>query len=319
MESKKRINYINDYLKEKFGERTLKIGIDGGFTCPNRDGKKGVGGCIFCSKRGSGEHLSSNLSIEEQIDKYFNSYKSSRANKFILYFQNYSNTYDTIENLKRKYDLAISTAQKVICKNNLSKEIVGISIATRPDCINEAICDLLASYTSNYYVSVELGLQTANDNIGAIINRCYTSQDFENAVKMLNKNKIDTIAHIMVGLPGETHNDIANTISFLNKLKIQGIKIHSTYIVKNTMLEQMYNNKEYTPISLDDYLNEVIFIITHLRSDIVIHRISGDAPKNLLVAPEWNLHKKWVMNGVTQELEKNDLYQGMYLQEKKLS
>lgn len=319
MESKKRINYINDYLKEKFGERTLKIGIDGGFTCPNRDGKKGVGGCIFCSKRGSGEHLSSNLSIEEQIEKYFNSYKSSRANKFILYFQNYSNTYDTIENLKRKYDLAISTAQKVINKNNLSKEIVGISVATRPDCINEDICNLLASYTSNYYVSVELGLQTANDNIGTLINRCYTSQDFENAANILAKNKIDTVAHIMVGLPGETHNDIANTISFLNKLKIQGIKIHSTYIVKNTMLEKMYNNKEYTPISFNNYLNEVIFIITHLRSDIVIHRISGDAPKSLLVAPEWNLHKKWVMNGVTQELEKNDLYQGMYLQEKKLS
>ena len=301
MEQTKRYNHLNEYLKNKFGERTLKICVDGGFTCPNRDGKIGTGGCIFCSERGSGDHIDSTLSIKKQVEEYFKSYRAKRANKFIVYFQNYTNTYDSIENLKKKYDAAL-----------IDDRIVGIAIATRPDCINEEIAQLIKSYSNKYYVWVELGLQTSNDNIGKIINRGYNTSEFSRAVDILNKYNIDVVAHIMVGLPNETKNDIKNTVKFINNSKIAGIKIHSTYIVKNTILENMYLNGEYTPITLEYYLDCLTYIITHINSNIVIHRISGDAPKNLLIAPEWNLHKKWILNGFEKILKNENLFQGKY-------
>ena len=301
MEQTKRYNHLNEYLKNKFGERTLKICVDGGFTCPNRDGKIGTGGCIFCSERGSGDHMDSTLSIKKQVEEYFKSYKVERANKFIVYFQNYTNTYDSIENLKKKYDAAL-----------IDDRIVGIAIATRPDCINEEIAQLIKSYSNKYYVWVELGLQTSNDNIGKIINRGYNTRQFSRAVDILNKYNIDVVAYIMVGLPNETKNDIKNTVKFINNSKIAGIKIHSTYIVKNTILENMYLNGEYTPITLEYYLDCLTYIITHINSNIVIHRISGDAPKDLLIAPEWNLHKKWILNGFEKILNNENLFQGKY-------
>ncbi len=301
MEQTKRYNHLNEYLKNKFGERTLKICVDGGFTCPNRDGKIGTGGCIFCSERGSGDHMDSTLSIKKQVEEYFKSYRAKRANKFIVYFQNYTNTYDSIENLKKKYDAAL-----------IDDRIVGIAIATRPDCINEEIAQLIKSYSNKYYVWVELGLQTSNDNIGKIINRGYNTRQFSRAVDILNKYNIDVVAHIMVGLPNETKNDIKNTVKFINNSKIAGIKIHSTYIVKNTILENMYLNGEYTPITLEYYLDCLTYIITHINSNIVIHRISGDAPKDLLIAPEWNLHKKWILNGFEKILKNENLFQGKY-------
>ena len=301
MEQTKRYNHLNEYLKNKFGERTLKICVDGGFTCPNRDGKIGTGGCIFCSERGSGDHIDSTLSIKKQVEEYFKSYRAERANKFIVYFQNYTNTYDSIENLKKKYDAAL-----------IDDRIVGIAIATRPDCINEEIAQLIKSYSNKYYVWVELGLQTSNDHIGKIINRGYNTSEFSKAVDILNKYNIDVVAHIMVGLPNETKNDIKNTVKFINNSKIAGIKIHSTYIVKNTILENMYLNGEYTPITLEYYLDCLTYIITHINSNIVIHRISGDAPKNLLIAPDWNLHKKWILNGFEKILKNENLFQGKY-------
>ncbi len=310
---KQRMNYINDVLKEKYGERTLKIGIDGGFTCPNRDGSKAFGGCAFCSTRGSGEHLKS-VPIHEQLESYFSSYKASRANSFILYFQNFSNTYDTIPNLKEKYEEAIVGANEIIRQKSLNKKIVGLSIATRPDCISKEVCKLLSSYQNKLDVTVELGLQTANDATKQNLNLCYTNEDFLNAVMLLQKYHIDIVAHVMVGLPFETHEDLLKTVQFLNGIPIQGIKIHSTYVVKNTKLEEMYVKGEYSPLSLESYLQEVMFIISHIRKDIVIHRISGDAPKELLVAPEWNRHKKWILNGVMNRLAKEDIWQGMEYQ-----
>mgnify|MGYP005767902293 FL=1 len=331
MEDLERYKHLNKYLKEKFGERTLKICIDGGFTCPNRDGTKGYGGCIFCSENGSGEHIkfikcsngqnfchntaltnsASSIadnntfnSISAQVKNHFKSYKAERANKFIAYFQNFTNTYDTLENLKRKYDAAL-----------IDNRIVGLSVATRPDCIDENIAELLKSYADKYYVSVELGLQTANEKTGKIINRRYTNADFTTAVTILNKYNIDVISHIMVGLPNETEKDIQNTVNFLNKHNIQGIKIHSCYIVKNTRLAEMYDEGKYTPLKLDDYLNSCAYILTHISPDVVIHRVSGDAPKDLLVAPDWNLHKKWIINGLDKLLRERDLWQGMEYEE----
>lgn len=307
MEDIERYKHLNKYLKGRFGERTLKICIDGGFTCPNRDGKCGTGGCIFCSEKGSGElisYASGNNSVDKiknQVINYFSSYRSERANKFIAYFQNFTNTYDSLENLKAKYDAAL-----------IDDRIVGLEVATRPDCINEDVVKLLKSYTEKYYVCVELGLQTSNDNTGTLINRGYTSNQFTKAVELLNKYNIDVVTHIMVGLPSEDFDDVKNTVNFINSHNIQGIKIHSTYVVKNTTLADMYFKGAYEPISLEYYLNCLTYIVTHISPDIVIHRISGDAPKDLLIAPEWNLHKKWVLNGFDKILREQDLWQGKY-------
>ena len=303
MENKERYNHLNTYYKNKFGERTLKICIDAGFTCPNRDGTLSNSGCIFCSEKGSGELIKySSQHIENQVTNFLNSYRGKRANKFIAYFQNFTNTYDTLENLKEKYDSAL----------NANDKIVGLSVATRPDCITEEIAKLLASYLDKYNVSVELGLQTSNNNIGKIINRCYSSSQFTEAVKILRKYNIEVIAHMMIGLPTETFDDIKNTVDFINKHDIQGLKIHSTYIVKNTILADMYFNKKYEPITLEYYLDSLAYVITHIRKDLIIHRISGDAPKDLLVAPEWNLHKKWILNGFEKLLKGQNLWQGKF-------
>ena len=303
METRERYNHLNTYYKNKFGERTLKICIDAGFSCPNRDGTLSNSGCIFCSEKGSGELIKySNQHIENQVTNFLNSYRGNRANKFIAYFQNFTNTYDTLENLKEKYDSAL----------NASDKIVGLSVATRPDCITEEIAKLLASYLDKYNVSVELGLQTSNNNIGKIINRCYSSSQFTEAVKILRKYNIEVIAHMMIGLPTETFDDIKNTVDFINKHDIQGLKIHSTYIVKNTILADMYFNKKYEPITLEYYLDSLAYVITHIRKDLIIHRISGDAPKDLLVAPEWNLHKKWILNGFEKLLKEQDFWQGKF-------
>jgi len=305
---KNRYNKLNEYYKEKFGERTLKICIDGGFTCPNRDGTCGTGGCIFCSEKGSGELIKNNTEdISRQVEEYLNSYRAKRANKFIVYFQNFSNTYDTLDNLKKKYDSAL-----------IDDRIVGLSIATRPDCINEEIAKLIKTYSEKYYVCVELGLQTASNEIGEIINRGYTTEQFVEAIKLLNKYEIDAIAHIMCGLPGEEKDgknvpkQIKETANLINSLDIQGVKIHSTYVVKNTNLAEMYENGEYIPLTLEEYFEDLTYIITHVNPNVIVHRICADAPKDILIAPDWNAHKKWVMNGLEKIMEENDLWQGKF-------
>ena len=302
MNDMERYRHLNEYYKNKFGERTLKICVDGGFTCPNRDGTKGYGGCIYCSEKGSGELITNAAkSISDQVKHYFTTYRAERANKFIVYFQNFTNTYDTIENLKLKYDSAL-----------IDDRIVGLAIGTRPDCINDEIAKLLKSYTDKYYVCVELGLQTSNDEIGKIINRGYTSKDFTNAVEILNKYDIDVVAHIMVGLPNETHEDVMNTVDFINSHKLEGVKIHSTYVVENTVLADMYKKGKYKALDLDDYIETLIDIMTHLNPDFIIHRISGDAPKDILVAPNWNKHKMWILHGFEKRFRARDLWQGKY-------
>lgn len=307
METQYRYNKLNNYFKNKYGEKTLKICIDGGFTCPNRDGSLSNKGCIFCSQMGSGEHLShynktdfTNINIKEQIISYFNSYKAKRANKFIAYFQNFTNTYDSIENLKAKYNSAL-----------IDDRIVCLDIATRPDCINEDICKMLTFFKKKVDVFVELGLQTSNDKTGMFINRCYNSDVFTYALSLLNKYNIESIVHIMIGLPNETELDLKNTVDFLNCHNYQGLKIHSTYVVKNTQLEKLYLEKKYEPISLDYYIKNACYVLTHINPNIIIHKISGDAPKDILVAPKWNSHKKLILNGIDKYMRENDLYQGM--------
>ena len=298
MENIERYKHFNKYLKDKFGERTLKICIDGGFSCPNRINSTG---CIFCSERGSGEHLKSTQNISDQVKNHLNSYKGERANKFIAYFQNFTNTFAPIDILKEKYDSAL-----------IDKRIVALAIATRPDCINEDVCQLLKSYTDKYYVWVELGLQTSNNTVGELINRGYSSEQFTTAVTLLNKYNIDVVTHIMIGLPGENFEDLKNTVNFINSHDIQGLKIHCTYVVEHTVLADMLHKNTYTPITLDYYLECVTYVLTHINPNIVIHRVSGDAPKDILIAPEWNSHKKWIINGLDKILREQDLWQGMF-------
>ena len=300
IEKEERYLHLNKWLKQKFGERVLKICVDGGFTCPNRDGTCGKGGCIFCSGQGSGEHIKLH-NIEKQILNHLESYRGERANKFLVYFQNFSNTYDKIENLKKKYDCAF-----------VSEKIVGLDIATRPDCINEEIVALLKSYKERGYVCVELGLQTSNEETAKAINRGYKNEIFTTAVKLLNKNGIDVIVHIMIGIPNANLKGIEKTINCINKHNIQGIKIHSTYILKNTKLNELYLKGEYNPLTLDEYIEKAGFVISHLKNNVVVHRVSGDAPKELLVAPEWNVHKKLVLNGLEKYLKEKNLFQGKF-------
>lgn len=295
-------NRLNEYLKNKLGGRTLKICIDGGFTCPNRDGKCGTGGCIFCGEKGSGESTRAG-SIRAQVKNHLASYRGDRAERFIAYFQNFTNTYAPVEVLKSRYDEALC-----------DKRIVGLAVATRPDCINREVAELLKSYKDKgLYVWVELGLQTVNEEVGKLINRGYTNNDFEKASKLLNEAGIDDICtHIMIGLPNEKEGDIDDIINFVNSQKVWGIKIHSTYVIQGTRLEEMYKKGEYKPIDREEYIDKVIYILTRLRPDIVVHRITGDAPKDILVAPSWSTHKKLVLNSVDNSMRKDHLYQGMY-------
>lgn len=293
-----RYNHFNDFLKNKFGERTLKICIDGGFSCPNRDGKCGVGGCSFCGERGSGENTR-NIDIAKQVKDHLASYRGERANKFIAYFQNFSNTYADIKTLKQRYDEAL-----------IDDRIVALSVATRPDCINEEVVSLLKTYKDKYYVYVELGLQTVNEKVANDFNRGYKNSDFVRAVELLNGADIDVVTHIMVGLPGEEECDVINTVKFINSLKIMGVKIHSTYVIKDTRLEELYNNKKYIPPKLCEYVDKVCEIISNLREDIIVCRITGDAPKNLLVAPSWNVRKKIILNSITKALNDRNIMQG---------
>ena len=299
---KLRYNKLNTYLSTKFGGRVLKVCVDGGFTCPNRDGTKGHGGCIYCSELGSGELINKTSSISSQVTNFLSSYRGQRANKFIVYFQNFTCTYDSIDSLKQKYNEALCADSKII----------GLSIATRPDCITKEVCSLLSSYLDKYHVSVELGLQTANNKIGDTINRCYTTQDFVTAVKLLHEHGIEVVAHMMIGLPNESRQDIVDTVNLLNSVGVDGVKIHSTYVVKNTKLHDLYVSGNYTPITFDYYVDSVIYAITHFNPNIVIHRITGDAPKDILVAPQWNKSKKVVMNTIHNVLEHDNLHQGMY-------
>ena len=302
---KVRYNHLNSYLKDKFGSRTLKVCVDGGFTCPNRDGKVSFGGCIFCGDMGAGDLIKYRSgcvyqSIVNQINGFLNSYRGERAEKFIVYFQSFTNTYDTIENLKKKYDTALASSDK----------FVGLEVATRPDCIDEEVAKLLASYKDRYYVCVELGLQTASDDIGKLINRGYTTEDFANAVKILKKYDIDIVAHIMVGLPKETIKSVEDTVDFVNKCGVNGVKLHSTYVMKNTKLAQMYEVGEYEPISQEYYVDMVAKIISNLNLDIIIHRINADPPKSELEAPLWVARKKLVINAINKSLNDKDIMQG---------
>ncbi len=293
------INNVNDYFKELFGDKVYKISLNAGLTCPNRDGKIGTRGCIFCSEGGSGDFAPPpSLSITEQIEKGKALVANKiKTNKYIAYFQAYTNTYGSIDYLRKIYYEAIN-----------HPDIVAVSIATRPDCVDPPIAALLKELNQIKPVFVELGLQTSNETSAVFIRRGYTNEVFEIAVSLLNGLSI--IAHIIIGLPYEAPTDILNTIKYINGFPIHGVKLQLLHILKNTDLYTYYLQSPFHILSLEEYGDLLIMCINNLRPDIVIHRLTGDGPKKLLVEPAFSSNKKLVLNYINNRLRNENVIQG---------
>lgn len=291
-----------DYmLREKFGEKIYKVALNGGMTCPNRDGTLGSRGCIFCSAGGSGDFAGSRQdSITQQIEKQAASIRQKRGvAKFIAYFQAYTNTYAPVDYLRKIYTEAIS-----------HPDIVAISIGTRPDCLDEDILQFLDELNQKKPVWVELGLQTIHETTARYIRRGYPLSCFEQAVSELRKRNLDVIVHTILGLPGESKNDILSTIEYLNHRDIQGIKLQLLHVLKGTDLAEDYLAGKFQVYSMEEYLELVIDCLEHLNPEIVIHRLTGDGPKDLLIAPLWSSAKRTVLNTLHRECKLRHAFQG---------
>ena len=288
---------LSGYFREKYGRRLSKICIDGGFSCPNRDGRISHGGCIYCGERGAGEHIDPCLSIDEQVKA---SLKDAGEDQlFVAYFQNFTNTYAPVNVLKERYDAAL-----------IDTRIRVLAIGTRPDCIDDEIADLISSYKDRADVWVELGLQTASDRTADLINRGYHRKAFENAMEILEKHGIPVVVHLIVGLPGENEEDIKDTVEYINRFNVFGIKIHSIYVMKGTELENMYLRGDYIPPTEEYYTDMAAYILSHISPDIVVHRLTGDCPRDMLVAPRWNGKKSEIIQTIVDKMAKNGLSQG---------
>ncbi len=296
----KKYNILSPYLRSRYdGKRVGKICIDGGFTCPNRDGTCGHGGCIFCGERGAGEHIDGSASIEAQTRAFLASPSAEKAGVYAAYFQNFTNTYAPTDVLFERYSSAL-----------IDPRIRILAVGTRPDCIDTERADLLARFTKTHDVWCELGLQTSNDETARLCNRGYPTSRFAEAATMLAERGIEVIAHVMIGLPGETDEDVFKTVRFVNSLPVKGLKLHSLYVMKDTVLADMYERGEYVPLALDGYIRTVTGAICRTRPDIIFHRVTGDAPHELLIAPEWNLEKNRTVTLIDKYMSENGLYQG---------
>lgn len=289
---------LSGYFREKYNGKISKICIDGGFTCPNRDGRCGYGGCIFCGERGAGEHIDATLSIKEQVLSYLSRHHDTGG--YIAYFQNFTNTYAPVSILKERYDSAL-----------IDDRILSLAVGTRPDCIDDDVASLLQSYKDKYDVWVEMGLQSADDRTALVINRGYKTSIFSSAMDILSRHSIPVVVHIIIGLPGETIENVIETISYINTFDdIWGIKIHSLYVMEGTVLGEMYKRGEYKPWRREEYIEAVTLALAHLREDIVIHRLTGDSPKDMLLAPEWNRDKNRILNDITRRMNEKGWRQG---------
>lgn len=297
----KRYNTLNNSLRNKFGEKIVKVSLDGGFSCPNRDGTISYLGCTFCSEKGSGDFSSdSRLSISKQFEQSKLRTKGKwESSKYIAYFQAFTNTYDKPENLRYKYSEALK-----------QKGVVGISIATRPDCLDFDVLDVIDELNEKTYVIIELGLQTISDKTSKDINRGYNLSVFETALKRLRDIKVDVVVHVIFGLPGETKEEMFETIKYLSTKDIQGIKFHLLHVIKNTPLENQYKNKKIDFLTEKEYIYLVAESIAMLPTNVVVHRLTGDSPRDLLIGPIWSLNKWSVLNGIDGYLKDNNLWQG---------
>ncbi len=292
---------LNSYLRRRFGERVQKITLDAGLTCPNRDGRVGVGGCLYCNVRGSGTGAwAKGLSITRQLEQ--GAARLGRrygARKFIAYFQSFSNTYGPMERLRALYDEALAFPG-----------VQGLSIATRPDCLNEAVVDLLSGYAQNRPVWLELGLQSSQDRTLKLINRGHDVACFADAVKRAAMRGLEVVAHVILGLPGEELRHMAATARFVAGLPIQGVKIHLLYVIRGSGLESLYQTGVYRPLIEAAYVQAVVDFIEFLPPHQIIHRLTGDPHPEELVAPAWCLDKNRVLRLIKEEFARRGSRQG---------
>lgn len=298
---------LNTYFKNVYGEKIYKVALDGGMTCPNRDGSLDTRGCIFCSEGGSGEFAASfdrlhpNIGAQLAIGKEFIKDKNP-SGKFVAYFQPFTNTYAPIPYLRALYTAAL-----------LDDDVVGLSIATRPDCLSGPVLELLEDLKMEYpdkFIWIELGLQTIRRQSAEYIRRGYDLSVFETAVRNLHAISIPTIIHIILGLPGETKADMLSAIEYLNTFPIFGIKLQLLHVLRGTDLAHDYADRKFEVLSQTEYTDILIDCIEHLSPEIVIHRLTGDGPKELLLAPLWSTNKKGVLNTLLKEMKIRGSYQG---------
>ncbi|MGC9142103.1 MAG: TIGR01212 family radical SAM protein [Caldimicrobium sp.] len=293
---------LNQFLKEKFGEKVRKIPLDAGFTCPNRDGTKGKGGCIYCDLKGSGTGLGQRLSLKEQIEFFLERFKKRGYQKFIAYFQSFSNTYGPLLKLKETYRIILNYP-----------EIVGLAIGTRPDCIDKEVIKLLKEFQHlGYYLWIELGLQSKHNQTLKLINRGHTFEDFLSAYYLLKEEEIPVVVHIIFGLPKEDREMMLETVETLSELKPEGIKFHALYILEGTPLSELYKAGQVRELSLEEYRSLVGEALSLLPRYTVIHRLTSDPPKEGLLAPLWLLDKNKVLNAITDYMKEKGLYQGKF-------
>jgi radical SAM protein (TIGR01212 family) len=297
----KRYHTLNYYYQNKYGSKVFKVSLNGNFTCPNLDGSKSDKGCIYCSKTGSGEYGGNPLKpLKEQFEEVRNVLDKKWPNsKYIVYFQARTNTYAPLNKLKSLYEEAISLPN-----------VIGINVATRPDSISLETYDYLEELNKRTNLTIELGLQTIHDSTSELINRCHTLEEFEKSVYELKKRNINTVVHIINGLPYETKEMMLETVKYLNKLKIDGIKIHMLSILKGTELEIMYNKNPFHILTKEEYVDIVVSQLELLDENIVIHRITGDPDKNEVVEPLWLIKKFCVLNDIDKLMVSRNTYQG---------
>ncbi|MDE6567698.1 MAG: TIGR01212 family radical SAM protein [Lachnospiraceae bacterium] len=284
---------LNQYLQDTFGQKIYKISLDGGFTCPNRDGTLDTRGCIFCSQAGSGEFAQSRKdSITQQIEKGKERLKDKIQNgKYIAYFQAFTNTYAPVERLRELYEEAIS-----------HPDIAILSIATRPDCLSEKVLLLLQELNKKKPVWIELGLQTIHESSAIYIRRGYPLSIYDEAVKNVKRIGVPIIVHVILGLPGETPEQMKETVSYVEKSGADGIKLQLLHVIKGTDLEKDYRAGKFRTLKMEEYVNLVADCIALLPPDMVIHRLTGDGDRKTLVAPLWSLHKKRVLNAINKKI-----------------
>ena len=297
----KRYHTLDYFYKNKFGCKIAKISLNGGFSCPNKDGTKGVGGCIYCSKLGSGDYAGNPLkSIKDQfmeIKKVMD--KKWHDTKYIAYFQANTNTYAPVKILKEKYEKVLKI-----------DGVVGINIATRSDSITDECLDYLEELNKKTFLNIELGLQTIHEKTNILINRGETLKEFEDMVKKLRKRHINVIVHIINGLPYETKEMMLETVKYVNNLDIQGIKIHMLHIIKNTELANLYEREHFHVLTKEEYVDIVCDQLELLREEIVINRITGDPNPNELIEPTWLIKKFGVLNEIDKEMVRRNIFQG---------
>ncbi len=297
----KRYHTLNYHVKNKYNCKVVKISLNAGFTCPNLDGRVGYGGCIYCSPTGSGEFGGNiNKSLEEQFYEVKEKIDRKWPNsKYIAYFQAHTNTYAPVSVLKKKYESVLKL-----------DDVVGISIATRCDAISDECLDYLSDLNKRTNLTIELGLQTIHDITSNLINRCHTLKDFEDMYYRLKERNIEVVVHIINGLPGEDEKMMLETIEYLNRLKIDGIKIHMLNIVKNTNLAKIYEKEKFHILSKEEYIDIVIKQLELLDPNVVIHRITSDPDLDNLIEPAWLIKKFCLLNDIDKEMKKRDTYQG---------